>query len=96
MAYSKAKLKSNGDRTSPYSDNSEQEMHRTNIYLHGFCCRFHVKYILINLISFMPVTVAVRSETWVLAGWLLGSWVRIALEAWMFVRVFLCCVVLCR
>jgi hypothetical protein len=32
----------------------------------------------------------------VLAGWLLGSWVRIPLKAWMFVRVFLCCVVLCR
>jgi hypothetical protein len=26
----------------------------------------------------------------------LGSWVRIPLEAWMCVRVFLCCVVLCR
>jgi hypothetical protein len=36
--------------------------------------------------------VAVRCE----AGWLLGSWVRIPLKAWMFVRVFLCCVVLCR
>jgi hypothetical protein len=23
----------------------------------------------------VPVTVAVRSEAWVLAGWLLGSWV---------------------
>jgi hypothetical protein len=44
----------------------------------------------------MPVTVAVRSRAWVLAGWLLGSWVRIPLKAWMFVRVFLCCVVLCR
>jgi hypothetical protein len=44
----------------------------------------------------VPVTVAVRSEAWVLAGWLLGSWVRIPLKAWMFVRVFLCCVVLCR
>jgi hypothetical protein len=42
-----------------------------------------------------PVTVAVRSEAWVLAGWLLGSWVRIPLKAGMFVRVFLCCVVLC-
>jgi hypothetical protein len=42
------------------------------------------------------VTVAVRSEAWVLAGWLLGLWVRIPLKAWMFVRVFLCCVVLCR
>jgi hypothetical protein len=37
----------------------------------------------------MPVTVAVRSEALVLAGWLLGSWVRIPLKAWMFVRVFL-------
>jgi hypothetical protein len=44
----------------------------------------------------LPVTVAVRSETWILAGWLLGSWVRIPIKAWMFVRVFLCCVVLCR
>jgi hypothetical protein len=26
----------------------------------------------------------------------LGSWVRIPLEAWMCVRIFLCCVVLCR
>jgi hypothetical protein len=39
---------------------------------------------------------AVRSEESVLAGWLLGSWVRIPLKAWMFVRVFLCCVVLCK
>jgi hypothetical protein len=30
------------------------------------------------------------------AFWLLGSWVRIPLEAWMFVFVFLYCVVLCR
>jgi hypothetical protein len=29
-------------------------------------------------------------------SWLLGSWVRIPLETWMFVFVFLCCVVLCR
>jgi hypothetical protein len=43
----------------------------------------------------MPVTVAVWSEAWVLAGWLLGSGVRIPLKAWMFVRIFLCCVVLC-
>jgi hypothetical protein len=43
-----------------------------------------------------PVTVAVRSEAWALADWLLRSWVRIPLKAWMFVRVFLCCVVLYR
>jgi hypothetical protein len=35
--------------------------------------------------SKMPVTLAVRSEAWVLAGWLLGSWVRILLKAWMFI-----------
>jgi hypothetical protein len=29
-------------------------------------------------------------------AWLLGSLVGIPLEAWMFVFVFLCCVVLCR
>jgi hypothetical protein len=37
--------------------------------------------------------VAVRSEAWVLAGWLLGSWVRISLKAWMFIpclSVFCC------
>jgi hypothetical protein len=44
----------------------------------------------------LPVTVAVLSEAWVLAGWLLGSWLRIPLKAWMFVLVFLCRVVLCR
>jgi hypothetical protein len=49
-----------------------------------------------NYTQKLPVTVAVRSEAWVLAGWLLGSWVRIPLKAWMFVRVFLCRVVLCR
>jgi hypothetical protein len=40
-----------------------------------------------------PVTVAVRSEAWVLAGWLLGSWVQIPLKAWMFVPCLsvLCC-----
>jgi hypothetical protein len=47
-----------------------------------------------SAITLLPVTVAVRSEAWVLAGWLLGLWVRIPLKAWMFVRVFLCCVVL--
>jgi len=26
----------------------------------------------------------------------LGSWVRIPFEAWMYVRVYLCCAVLCR
>jgi hypothetical protein len=41
----------------------------------------------------LPVTVAVRSEEWVLAGWLLGSWVRIPLKAWKFVPCLsmLCC-----
>jgi hypothetical protein len=36
---------------------------------------------------------AVRSEAWVLAGWLLRSWVRIPLKAWMFVPSLsvLCC-----
>jgi hypothetical protein len=46
----------------------------------------------IVIIIYTPVTVAVRSGAWVLAGWLLGSWVRIPLKAWMFV---LCLSVLC-
>jgi hypothetical protein len=58
---------------------------------------FHVySQFLVTLWQFEPVTVAVRSEAWVLAGRLLGSWVRFPLKAWLFVRVFLCCVVLCR
>jgi hypothetical protein len=35
MAYSKAKLKRNGDKASPYLDHSEQGMHQTNVYLYG-------------------------------------------------------------
>jgi hypothetical protein len=38
----------------------------------------------VSLLYAKPVTVAVRSEARVLAGWLLGSWVRIPLKAWMF------------
>jgi hypothetical protein len=57
---------------------------------------FAVVFILEENYAYLLVTVAVRSEAWVLVGWLLGSWVRIPLKAWMFVRVFLCCVVLCR
>jgi hypothetical protein len=41
----------------------------------------------------LPVTVAVRSEAWVLAGWLLGSWIRIPLQGMdVFPRLsVLCC-----
>jgi hypothetical protein len=52
--------------------------------------------IYVGLSQQLLVTEAVRSEAWVLVGWLLGSWVRVPLKAWMFVRVFLCCVVMCR
>jgi hypothetical protein len=57
---------------------------------------FQIPTTFIALVVMLPVTVAVRSEAWVLAGWLLGSWFRIPLKAWMFFRVILCCVVLCR
>jgi hypothetical protein len=55
-------------------------------------CRKAVGFVPSFLYSLIPindcklVTVVVRSE----------AWVRIPLSAWMFVRVFLCCVVLCR
>jgi hypothetical protein len=39
-----------------------------------------------------PIPVAGRAKVYVLAAWLLESWVRIPLEAWMFVFVFLYCV----
>jgi hypothetical protein len=61
------------------------------------CVLFIYSYFLLNkLMLSVPVTVAVLSDAWVLVGWLLGEWVRIPLKTWMFVRVFLCCVVLCR
>jgi hypothetical protein len=41
IAYSKPKLKSNGDKASPFSDYSEQEIHQTNVYLFGPYDRFH-------------------------------------------------------
>jgi hypothetical protein len=55
----------------------------TKMYLSFFPWVLHV----------LPVTVAVRSEAWVLAGWLLGSWVRVLLKVWMFVPCLsvLCC-----
>jgi hypothetical protein len=59
-------------------------------------CRSKVILICIGFGDYLPVTVAMWSEVWVLASWFLGSWVRIPLKTWMFVRVFLCCVVLCR
>jgi hypothetical protein len=31
MVYSEAKLKSDGDKASPISDNHKQEMHQTNV-----------------------------------------------------------------
>jgi hypothetical protein len=36
------------------------------------------------------------SKAYVLAAWVLGSWVRIPFEAWMFIFVFLCCALLWR
>jgi hypothetical protein len=39
-----------------------------------------------------PTTMAARSRPWVLCSWLLVSWVRIPLKEWMFVFIFLCCV----
>jgi hypothetical protein len=49
----------------------------------------HIFHFIASSVHYMPVTVAVQSEVWVLAGWLLGSWVRIPLKAWMFVRDFM-------
>jgi hypothetical protein len=51
----------------------------------------------INVISdIKPVPVTARTEAKVLIAWTLRSWVLIPLKAWVFVLVFLCCVVLCR
>jgi hypothetical protein len=41
MAYSKAKLKSNGDKASPCLDHFEHERYQTNICLYGLYYRFH-------------------------------------------------------
>jgi hypothetical protein len=44
----------------------------------------------------VPVLLAALCGAWSLVAPTLGSWVRIPLKGWMFVRVFLCCVALCR
>lgn len=44
----------------------------------------------------MSATVAAQSGAWPLIAQALGSWVRMPLKTWMFVRVFPCCAVLCR
>jgi hypothetical protein len=46
-------------------------------------------------IMLMIVSMVARSRVRVLAAWILESWVRIPFKTWMFVRVFLCCAVLC-
>jgi hypothetical protein len=53
----------------------------------------YISSFILLLNTVVPVTVAVRSEAWVLAGWLLGSWVRNPPKAWMFVPCLsvLCC-----
>jgi hypothetical protein len=51
---------------------------------------------IIQVKTHVPVPVAARSNAFVLAAWLVGSWVRIPLGAWMFVFVFLFYVNLCR
>jgi hypothetical protein len=43
-----------------------------------------------------PVTEAARPGGWALTSQTVGSWVWIPPKIWMFVRVFLCCVFLCR
>jgi hypothetical protein len=35
-----------------------------------------------------PVPVAARSKAYVLVAWWLGSWVRIPIESWMFLRLY--------
>jgi hypothetical protein len=52
-----------------------------------------VKYKYFSTVD-MTGPVAARSEA--LIAWTLRSWVRIPVKTWMFVLVFLCCVVLCR
>jgi hypothetical protein len=42
MAYSKAKMKSSGDRASPCYRHSGQEDYQTNVYLYGLYYMFHL------------------------------------------------------
>jgi len=55
MAYSKAKLKISGDRTSLCLDHSEQEMYDIDFYLCGFQYRFHLNTFLISLTNFIGI-----------------------------------------
>jgi hypothetical protein len=58
MAYSKRKLKSNGDKTSLFVVHSGLENYQTNIYLYGLYVLF--KHILISLTSFMGIPESMR------------------------------------
>jgi hypothetical protein len=40
MAYSEAKLKSNGNKAFQLFDYSDEEMHQTNVYLYGLTTDF--------------------------------------------------------
>jgi hypothetical protein len=80
----------------------ERKLCKGFLFVGGIIIIVHQIYLLlINFMDFLKwilarellVTVAVRSEAWVLAGCLLGSWVRIPLRAWMFIPCLsvLCC-----
>jgi hypothetical protein len=53
----------------------------TEPYLHSHKHLFIYRLVYNKHLLQLSVTVAVRSEAWVLVGWLLGSWVRIPLKA---------------
>jgi hypothetical protein len=42
MAYSRAKLKSSGDKASLVLDHAGYENYQTNLYLYGLSYRFHL------------------------------------------------------
>jgi hypothetical protein len=67
--------------------------HHSKLKIYNFSFITYSTIFLFGNHSRKPVTVAVRSEAWVLACWLRGSWVRIPLKAWMFVPCLsvLCC-----
>jgi hypothetical protein len=61
------------------------------------CCFSSCEILLFTACQRMrPISSAARARAWALAGWIRRSRVRIPQKAWMFVLVFLCCVVLCR
>jgi hypothetical protein len=68
-------------------------LHQTLVVTVWMVCPSHFSIIVVLNICQWLWPRGLSRRTWSLGYWL---WVQIPLKAWMFVPVFLCCIVLCR